>query len=301
MLWILVIYKKHRLHNSLNLLRIKRKGYLVCPNGFRLYFGKRNYRDIKRLFEFSVIYGVNFSKNNEGWHYEDNVLTLPNGIRFYVNRFDPLIFAETFLNDVHFSDFDLNHKIVIQAGGFIGDTALYYAQRGAKVFSFEPDINSFNQAIENIKLNPQISDNIVMKNWALGRDGEIEFPIIPDGSGGSSSYATKGRRTVKVNSVSVQSILKGFNIEHPYLLDLDIKGNEFDVVKDQSLSKFELIRIEYSANIENVRIGNRNDLVEKLKYYGFKNIRIFKHNDGNFDLSVHGTIEAKKTATLTSG
>ena len=61
--------------------------------------------------------------------------------------FDPLIFSETFLADIHFSNFDLKNKIVIQAGGFIGDTALYYSSRGAKVFSFEPDINSYQLAL----------------------------------------------------------------------------------------------------------------------------------------------------------
>jgi tRNA G37 N-methylase Trm5 len=41
---------------------------------------------------------------------------------------------------------------VVQAGGFIGDTALYYASRGSKIYSFELDINSCNLALENIKL-----------------------------------------------------------------------------------------------------------------------------------------------------
>ena len=137
MLWLFSLYRKKRLHNLINLL--SKKGSLICPNGSELQFVEKNEKDVKRLYEFALFYGVNFSEKNGSWHYKDGVVELPNGIKFSVNKFDALIFAETFLRDVHFSDFDLESKVVVQAGGFIGDTALYYASRGARVFSFEPD------------------------------------------------------------------------------------------------------------------------------------------------------------------
>jgi FkbM family methyltransferase len=208
--------------------------------------------------------------------------------------FNPLVFSETFLSDIHFSDFNLENEIVIQAGGFIGDTALYYANRGAKVYSFEPDINSFNLALENIKLNPEFSKRIVMKNYAIGNDETIEFPINPNGSGGSSAYDLNGKKTIKVKSASIKTILEEFSIDNPYLLDLDIKGKEFEIINDKSISKFKMIRIEYSTSIDGKKIGEREQLIEKLKEYGFNKIRIFKHNGGRYDLMDHGTIEAVK-------
>jgi len=155
--------------------------------------------------------------------------------------FDALIFSETFLSDIHFSDFNLENEIVVQAGGFIGDTALYYAYRGANVYSFEPDINSFNLALENIKLNPELSKRIVMKNYAIGNDETIEFLVNPNGSGGSSAYSLNGKKTIKVKSVSIRTILEEFSSNDPYLLDLDIKGKEFEIINDKSISKFKMI------------------------------------------------------------
>ncbi len=291
-LWLLTIKNRNRFKNIANL--VKRNGSLICPNSFILKFNENNEKDVKNFYEFILRYGVNISNQKEFWHYADGIIETPEGIKFYINRFDPLIFAETFLYDIHFSDFDLNNKIVIQAGGFTGDTALYYASRGAKVYSFEPDINSYTLAIENIKLNPELSKNIVMKNYAIGSDGEIDFPIDPSGSGGSSAYYLEGKKTIKVQSKSITTILEEFHITSPYLLDLDIKGKEFEIINDLSLAKFNMVRIEYSTMIGGKRIGDRNKIIDKLRSYGFNKFRIFKHNAGRYDLLDHGTIEATR-------
>lgn len=292
MLWLYTIYRKNRILNSINLVR--KRGNLILPNNFKLSFNKENGRDIKNLFAFGLIYAVEFSDKEGYWNYRDNVVITHNNIRFFIKNFDPLVFNETFLSDIHFSSFDLNNKIVVQAGGFIGDTALYYASRGAIIYSFEPDINSYNLALENIKLNPELSKNIVMRNYALGDDGEIDFPIDPNGSGGSSVYNLENKKTIKVRSVSLSSILKEFSIENPFLLDLDIKGKEFEIINDKCISKFEMVRIEYSTHIGDKLIGSRDVIVKKLREYGFNKIRIFKHNELTYDLNIHGTIEAVK-------
>ena len=287
-----IIASKFGLRNVLNLL--KKKGNLTCPNGFVISFDQTNKQWIKNLFLFSLYYGVHFSDLNGEWHYHDNKIETPSGIKFTIDRFDSLIFSETFLGDIHFSDFDLNDKIVVQAGGFTGDTALYYASRGAKVYSFEPDPNSYNLAIKNINLNTELSKKIVMKNYAIGADGEIDFPVNPSGSGGSSTFSLKNSKLVKVRSVSIGTIIKEFSLDSPYLLDLDIKGKEFEVIKDLSISKFSLIRIEYSTKILDKVIGTRKNILDKLQEYGFNKVRIFKHNELVYDLIEHGTIEAAK-------
>ena len=236
---LITAISKNGFRNVINLY--KKNGHLKCPNGFIFNFNSTNAGYIKKLFEFSISYGVKFSEERGLWNYKDGIITTPQGIKFKIDMFDPLIFSETFLSDIHFSDFNLENEIVVQAGGFIGDTALYYAYRGANVYSFEPDINSFNLALENIKLNPELSKRIVMKNYAIGNDETIEFPINPNGSGGSSAYSLNGKKTIKVKSVSIRTILEEFSSNDPYLLDLDIKGKEFEIINDKSISKFKMI------------------------------------------------------------
>ena len=95
------------------------------------------------------------------------------------------------------------------------------------------------------------------------------------------------KKTIKVKSVSISSILKEFSLENPFLLDLDIKGREFEVINDENIQKFEMVRIEYSTHIGDKLIGSRDDIIEKLWEYGFNKIRIFKHNEGVYDLTIH--------------
>ena len=110
-LFAYTILESNGIYNSINL--IKKKGYLILPNNFRLSFNKENEKDIKNLFAFGLFYGVEFSYKEGYWHYNNDIITTPNNIRFNIKNFEPLIFSETFLSDIHFSDFDLNNRIII--------------------------------------------------------------------------------------------------------------------------------------------------------------------------------------------
>jgi len=200
---------------------------------------------------------------------------------------------ETFLYQIHYSGLDLKGKTVITAGAYIGDTPLFYSYYGAKVYAFEPDPNSFKKAEENILINPALKDNIILRNYEIGKDGEVGFPVEED-SGGSSIYKVSAKNKIKARSISIKTILNEFNISEPYLLDLDIKGAEFTVVEDPSISNLKKIRIEYSPYLLNQPDKTLEYLIEKLKNYGFTKFRIFKHNNLRFDLMYHGILEAEK-------
>ncbi|OWP54432.1 MAG: hypothetical protein B2I18_03945 [Cuniculiplasma sp. C_DKE] len=139
-----------------------------------------------------------------------------------------------------------------------------------------------------------MSENIIFKNYAIGKDEVIDFPIDLNGSGGSSVYSPIGKRTIKIKCRSISSIIEEFEIHEPYLLDLDIKGKEFEAINDVRIQNFNMVRIEYSSVIDGKKIGSRDEIFEKLRSYGFKKIRIFKHNELVYDLNYHGTIEAEK-------
>jgi hypothetical protein len=92
----------------------------------------------------------------------------------------------------------------------------------------------------------------------------------------------------------IKSILETFKIKNPFLLHLDIKGSEFKVIEEEEISAFSRIRIEYTCNSSMGMIGRRQSLLDKLREYGFKHIRIFKHNWVKYDLENQGTIGASK-------
>ena len=279
--------------NNVKMLR-KKKGHFITRQGYRLFFNGKTKPYILNLFLFHMIEGAEFKDELGYWRCdcENGILITPDEIKFKIESFDPLIFAETFLYDIHYTPF-LKDKIVIQAGGFTGDTALYYANKGAVVYSLEPQPSCYKLALENIKLNPHLSSRIVFLNYALGKDEEVDFPDYGVCNGIASVFSNYTKK-VRVKSVSLSTLLDEFNINDPYLLDIDIKGKEFDVINDEAIKKFKKVRIEYTPEMTGSREKNLKLLINKLKEYGFNEIRIYKHNHGVYDLNVHGTLEAYK-------
>ncbi|WP_126450681.1 FkbM family methyltransferase [Sulfodiicoccus acidiphilus] len=252
-------------------------------------FDESSRKDVLGLVLFLLQNGVRLGKDEYSWKLIDGkFVETPEGIRFGLKGVGML--AETFLSQIHFAGLDLRGKTVVTAGAYIGDTPLYFSHYGAKVYAFEPSPVSFKIAEENLSLNPSLRDRVTLRNWAIGLDGEVDFPLEED-SGGTSIFE-RTNSTVKVRSVSISTILKEFDLKDPYLLDLDVKGAEYYVVNDLGISNFEVLRIEYSPYL--VEGATLDHLISKVREKGFKKVRVFKHNCLKFDLRDHGTLHAEK-------
>ena len=287
----------YSVRNSWVLLR--RAGTIELTDGTKLPFDASTKSDVVRVMMFALDYGAHFGEGDAEWRLDipAHLLRTPDGIRFLLESLNPGIFAETFLDQIHFVDFDLTGKVVVEGGAYVGDTALYYAQRGATVHSFEPDPRTFALAERNIALNPELSGRIHLHNWAIGKDGEISFPMAKGDSGSSSVHDT-APEYARVRSVSVQTILKECGIERPYLLHLDIKGEEAMVLGDAAVSAFERVRVEYSPYLlaKTVHQPTLRELLDRLRELGFAQVRVFKHIRSRFSLEKYGTIDAKKVS-----
>jgi len=222
--------------------------------------------------------------------WQNKILILPNGLRFYLYSVDPLIFSETFIHDVHFVGFDLKDKIVVDVGAFVGDTALYYANLGAIVYAYEPHPINFYYLKKNIELNPHLNDKIKLFNEAVGKDEEIEVNVGENISGTFSIYSSVKGKTLRIKSISLRKILEENNLNNPYLLKADCKGCEYYIIEDDAISRFEKVKIEYTSfNKPKV-----DYIINRLKNKGFKKFRVYKHNWGIYHLLDHGTIYAEK-------
>jgi hypothetical protein len=65
-------------------------------------------------------------------------LRMPDGIIVSSDIIGTLEVIETWLYDIHFLGIDLTDWLIVDVGAFVGDTALYYAKRGAFVIAVEP-------------------------------------------------------------------------------------------------------------------------------------------------------------------
>ncbi len=221
---------------------------------------------IKTLF-CGLRYGANFeTKNIDFKNFRDKTLVITEkngkkiietskGIKFYIDSIHPgNTIGEAFVQDIHTirSDDDYTDKIVVDVGAECGDTPLFYASKGAKVFAFEPMKDHYDAMIRNLSLNPELSKMITPINAAIGKDEMLKFYHSDnDDIAGVSSfvYNAHGNDVVVFDDIqgySLSSAMKEFNIHHIDILKTDCKGCEF-YLKEKDLEKVDQIKIEYEA------------------------------------------------------
>ncbi|QGR18494.1 FkbM family methyltransferase [Sulfurisphaera ohwakuensis] len=175
-----------------------------------------------------------------GWRYRD-------GVWVYKDvKFKHMIFTvyETF-NEQEYYDPEIKGKEVIDIGGGVGDTAVYFTKIGAsKVVVVEPLPILINEIQENLKLNG-VEDKVIVINAALSSsNGKTKVPnnfnIYY-----SFSYKTDNKGDVEIDKITLSDILKLVN--NPYLLKIDCEGCEYEVIMYdyENVKKFHKIIFEF--------------------------------------------------------
>ena len=184
---------------------------------------------------------------------------------------------------------EVKGKDVIDIGANIGDTAIYFALKGARhVYAFEPYPYSYGLAQKNIKAN-RLNNKIT---------------IINEGCGGKSSYIrinpnyrnTKGsdlRQYIegkKIKIVTLNEIIKRFHIDNA-ILKVDCEGCEYAFLlnaKKKLFENFEQIMIEYHYGYINLK----NKLKKQYSVMISKPNLIFNSDAENIKM-LSGIIKAK--------
>jgi len=164
--------------------------------------------------------------------------------------------------DEQFKWLDAKGKKVIDVGANIGDTAIYFALKGAKhVYAFEPYPYSYSIAKRNIKLN-HLEDRITLLNEGCGKSGFVTIREDYENTGGTDLKNFKKGKKIRIESLD--EIVKRFNLKHA-ALKVDCEGCEYDLIlnaSDEALKAFDQIIMEY-------HYGYRS-LVKRLRQAGFK-------------------------------
>jgi len=228
---------------------------------------------------------------------KDIVVETDDGLKFYLKHMTPGIIVEAFVRDIHNVNLfkDWSDRIVFDIGAECGDTALYYASKGAKVYSFEPMRAHFDAMQKNMSLNPELAKNIIATNAAIGKDGELLFyhsdrADIAEGASFVYNKHGKNARTSKVQGFSLKTVYEKFGIKHIDLLKMDCKGCEFNLT-DNDLKIVDSVKIEYLADGDKQKLQN---LLTTLQNNNFQYI-IFRHEPIFYASNlVCATIYAKK-------
>jgi len=160
---------------------------------------------------------------------------------------------------------DVKNRDVVDIGANIGDTAIYFALKGAKhVYAFEPYPYSYNIAKKNIRLN-HLEDKITLLNEGCGKSGSIAIKEDYKNTVGTDLKSFKEGKKIRIEGLD--EIVKRFNLKHA-ALKVDCEGCEYDLIlnaSDEALKAFDQIIIEYHYGYRNLVNKLNSNFTVKVK------------------------------------
>ncbi len=183
-------------------------------------------------------------------------------LRLSCNSLDSLMVVnELFTDEIY--EFDYNHNMIcIDIGMNVGYSALLLASRPdvEKVYGYEPFAGTYQKALQNFALNPQLTEKIVPINtgWS-DKTGPFSFRNYADGSIGASTSFTAdfnvyGQTTdvTTVQLVDASAALREIRTLHPgksFFLKMDCEGSEYEIFEkldqDDMLQYFDAVLLEW--------------------------------------------------------
>ena len=261
-----------------------------------LHFGNRHCANFLNEVTLPDIRKQTYTITSEN---DKKIIITSNGIKFFIDSIHPgNTIIETFVREIHSINpkIDWNNKIVVDVGAECGDTPLYFASMGAKVFAFEPLKKHFEFFKKNLALNPTLSEKIIPINAAIGKDEQLKFYVSDDdecGSFGASFVSNNQDKNFKyelVDGYKLETARKKFGINHIDLLKMDCKECEF-YLTNEDLKDIDRIKLEYTIQNKKFKL---DDLLDLLKRNGFK-CSIFRNQDFNrLSNRIAGNIYATK-------
>ena len=157
---------------------------------------------------------------------------------------------------------NVNDRVVVDVGAFVGDSAIYFALKGAKrVIAIEPHPGAYAEMLENIRLN-NLEGVIVPLNAGLaGKPGRIRVGGVSEEETGQVYH--RPSEVGEVDAITLGEIVEKYGIGEGAVLKMDCEGCEYDVILNdyEHVRLFDEILFEYHAYIAKILV---QVLLEKL-------------------------------------
>lgn len=143
-----------------------------------------------------------------------------------------------------YSFLQVRGETVLDIGANIGDSAIYFAMKGAnKVIALEPFPSILSIAERNI-LENNLKNQVMLIQGGYGSDSEVF--TVDNESNVFSEVIPNYNGNVRVTFYSLKKLKALFNIDDA-VLKMDCEGGEYSIVgeDDETLRTFKRIQIEY--------------------------------------------------------
>ncbi len=199
----------------------------------------------------------------EKYGYKEFIYKLNNTTSYRIKGFNsPETIYSTFIYE-DWKRLQVKDKCVLDVGGYVGDTAIYFIAKGAKkIVLYEPYPYSYRIALNNIVING-LQNKVEVNNCAVG-GLDSYLTIDPNYENDNSSRAIDQTEGTKIPIMSLKSIVEKYSI-NDWALKMNCEGCEYEVflnTENDVFQKFSEILMHYH--------GNPAPLIQKLRSGGFK-------------------------------
>lgn len=166
-------------------------------------------------------------------------------------------------------------KIIVDLGANEGFYTLMAKAKSpkARIISVEPNPYAFKLLKKNVKSNKLKGVSIINKAVS-SKKGKIDFEVV---KGRTAIGATKvykkyrklGLEKIKVDTISLDQLLKNYKLERIDVLKIDVEGSEVEILKSSknSFNKIKKIVVEYHGAQK-----TKSPVLKLLSENGFKKL-----------------------------
>lgn len=224
---------------------------------------------------------------------KENTIITPNNVKFTKDTGLYGIWADFYKKEYGIIIND--NSIFIDVGLNTATTALYFAslENIKHVYAFEPFIPTYNCALANINLNPELAKKITTYNIGLDKENkEIEMPYNIKQSGCMSCvynpFETVKELCKNVETIETLKIHDAAEILSPIIdkhynkeliiLKIDVEGSEFNIFESLDnknlFKKIDIVLLEYHFKspkiLEETLLKNNFTVIYNPQYDKYK-------------------------------
>ena len=217
-------------------------------------------------------------------NHKDGVLARFNNLKIYIETPEEFFILKEVFVEKDYNLVSNENYVVFDIGMNIGISSLFFGlqKNVEKIYSFEPVINTYQQAIYNVGLNKDLSPKIEAFNIGLGATTRVEKVLYnPQAKGNcgirleSSLVIDKNNsKEIEINIKNVSEVLPDLFETHVGLkkvLKIDCEGAEYEILQKLDESKLldyiDVLLIEWhdkgSEILEKILIENNFGVVSR--------------------------------------
>lgn len=176
--------------------------------------------------------------------HKDGVLACFNGLKIYVESSEEFFILKEVFVEKDYNLLSNENFVVFDIGMNIGISSLFFAlnQKVTQIYSFEPVVTTYNQAVYNLELNQAYSSKIEAFHFGLGGSSRVEKVLYNSEAKGNCGIRLdsslvidrNNAEEIEINIQDVSKVLPDLMAKHSgqkVVLKIDCEGAEYEIIQ----------------------------------------------------------------------